>query len=355
MTAGDVRISTHAKSALLPPLALACLLLGGCGGSSGPIDGGKAYAHLEQIVGFGPRPFGSEALARTTDYIEAELKKLGLDPKRQQVQHEREKKTIRNLYVQIDGEDPQNGPILMIGAHYDTKMTDGHADAAHNFRFVGAIDGGGGPAVLLELARVLAMPEHRPKVNVWLYWIDAEESIDWKWNNERALLGSKAFCRWLSDQKLLSRVKAFVLLDLIGSKNWKIDYDGSSDAKLQAIFERAGKAMGESARVYEFPTKEKRDWYRQQGITNWGITDDHETFTAFGVPSVLLIDFQHRIPGHLQSLREGQQPTKHPDYEQWWHTPDDDLAAVDPDALAFAGNLVVAALPELEAFCLPRK
>ena len=29
----------------------------------------------------------------------------------------------------------------MIGAHYDTKLADGHDESQHNFPFVGAIDG----------------------------------------------------------------------------------------------------------------------------------------------------------------------------------------------------------------------
>ncbi|MEO6593883.1 MAG: M28 family peptidase, partial [Planctomycetota bacterium] len=225
------------------------LLVAGCGGGpKGPVDGARAHAHLTKLVGFGPRPFGSEALGQTAGYITSELKALGLTAVPHEVMHDKEKKLIRNLYVKIDGEDPQNGPVLMIGAHYDTKLADGHGDAAHNFRFVGAIDGGGGPAVLLELARVLKERQPKPKVNVWLYWIDAEESLDWAWNDDRALLGSKAFCKMLSETKLLARVKAFVLLDLIGDKNYKIDKDGNSDGRLQDLFERAGKALGEQER-----------------------------------------------------------------------------------------------------------
>ncbi len=87
----------------------------------------------------------------------------------------------------------------MIGAHYDTKLAEGHSDAAHNFPFLGAIDGGGGPAVLLELARALREQKSPPRVNLWLYWIDAEESLDWVWNDKRALLGSRAFCECLPD------------------------------------------------------------------------------------------------------------------------------------------------------------
>ena len=131
-----------------PTLAIAALSLAQCGGPRGPIDGDKAMAHVRTMVGFGPRPFGSAALAKTTDYIEGELKKLGLSPQRHEVLLEKEKKTIRNLWVQIDGEDAKAGPVLMLGAHYDTKLAEGHADAAHNFTFLGAIDGGGeGPGV----------------------------------------------------------------------------------------------------------------------------------------------------------------------------------------------------------------
>jgi Zn-dependent M28 family amino/carboxypeptidase len=324
--------------------AAAAMLTAACGGSSGPVDGGKAYGHVQAFVGFGPRPFGSDALGKTADYIGGELQKLGVAMKRHEVVHDKEKKTIRNLYAQIDGEDPQNGPILLIGAHYDTKLAEGHTDAKCNFPFVGAIDGGGGPAVLIEVARALKARPQPPKCNVWLYWIDAEESIDWTWNDERALLGSKAFCAMLSKEKLLSRVKAFVLIDLVGSKDWKIDRDGNSDTKLLDVFGAAAKAMGEDKRMYEFPSPADIQAYRSRGI-NWGTKDDHEVFKNYGVPSVLLIDFARRMPAEQ----------KDPRFEQWWHTADDDLGAVDADALAFTGNLLLKALPDLEAFVLARK
>lgn len=346
---GGHRAATYAS------LSLLALALAACGGPSGPVDGGAAMVHVEKMVAFGPRPCGSDELAKTADYIEGEVKKLGLEMKRHELVHEKEKKTIRNLYVQIDGDDPANGSILMIGAHYDTKLAEGHTgdNAQHNMRFVGAIDGAGAPAVLLELARVLKAKTPKPKCNVWLYWIDAEESIDWTWNNERALLGSKAFCKMLSETKLLPRVKAFVLLDLIGSKDFKIDLDGNSNSTLQDLFKRAGAAMGEGERMYHFPPPAwiayaKRQAKEQGKEANWGITDDHMTFRNYGVPAVLLIDFDRRQPGQVQV-----EPTT--DYHQWWHTADDDLPAMDSDALAFTGNLVMQALPELESFVIGRK
>jgi Zn-dependent M28 family amino/carboxypeptidase len=330
---------------LAAALAAASLLpLPCCGGPSGPIDGDLAYAHVRHFVEqIGPRPFGSANLAKTADYIAAELDKLGLRLERHEVLHDKEQKTIRNLYTRIDGPDPANGPILMIGSHYDTKVYEGCAEWTHAGPVVGAIDGGGGPAVLIELARELKRRQTELRVNVWLYWIDAEESIDWTWNDDRALLGSKAFCQWLHEQKLIKRTKAFVLLDLIGDQNLKIDRDGNSSEKLLDLFATASAAIGERERLYEFPTQQEIEYCRRQNI-NWGTKDDHNIFTNYGVPSVLLIDFARRIPG------EGQVTDDR--YVQWWHTADDDLDQASPDSLAIAGNLVIAALPALEDFCL---
>lgn len=332
-------------------LFLACgLTFSACGGPSGPIDGGKAMAHVEALVKIGPRPFGSDNLAKATDYIEGELKKIGLAPKRHEEMHAAEKKMIRNLYCMVEGEDADKGPILMIGAHYDTKLTIGHEEWTHNKPFVGAIDGGGAPAVLIEIARTLKNQKQKPKCNVLLYWIDAEESIDWTWNDDRALLGSKAFYGYLKKNGLSKRLKAFVLLDLIGSKNMKLDRDGNSSRKLLDLFGEAAKEMGQPERLYEFPTDAEIAEYTRRG-QKWGTTDDHLVFKNRGIPSVLLIDFSQRIgPSHL-NLKPGQSaPPQDPRYEQWWHTPDDDLDAMDADSLAFAGNLVMQAFPRLEAF-----
>jgi len=326
-------------------LSTPLLALTACGGPSGPVDGGRAMAHVEKLVEIGPRPFGSDNLAKAADYICAQIESIGLEPLRHEVEHAAEKKTIRNLYTKIDGADPAAGPILMFGAHYDTKVTEGCKEWTHDGPFLGAIDGGGAPAVLLELAReIKALPaDKKPKCNVWFYWIDAEESIDWVWNDERALLGSQAFCKFLSKEKVLKRVEAFVLLDLIGSKNIKIDRDGNSNPRLLDLFGEAAKQMGASERLYEFPTENDIRNARQSGRP-WGTIDDHLSFNNYGVKTVLLIDFARRTPGPEDSR-----------YERWWHTPDDNLDAMDADSLAFAGNLVMQALPALDDFVHGKK
>ena len=46
-------------------------------------DSARAWKHLEAQVSFGPRPSGSAAIQKTRDYLLAELKKAGLDPRQQ--------------------------------------------------------------------------------------------------------------------------------------------------------------------------------------------------------------------------------------------------------------------------------
>ena len=109
--------------------------------------------HVRRMAELGPRPAGSAELILAGNYIVGEIRKLGLQP------HEdvwtEEEITFRNIWTEVPGSDPERGPILAFGAHYDTKRTQGHPLPGQNFRFVGAIDGAGAPGLLLELARLL--------------------------------------------------------------------------------------------------------------------------------------------------------------------------------------------------------
>ena len=72
--------------ALRSKIALTLVLpVAACGGSSGPIDGDQAMAHVQALVEIGPRPFGSENLAKATDYIEGQLKSIGVEPVRHEL------------------------------------------------------------------------------------------------------------------------------------------------------------------------------------------------------------------------------------------------------------------------------
>ena len=330
------------------------LSLGACGGGGGgPIDGQRAYEHVRAMVALGPRPAGSEALAKNAAYLQDQLRSYGLEPQEQvweqKIERYDEKRTLtlRNVWVEVPGADPSGGPIVVIGAHYDTKHTDEHPQAEQNFPFVGAIDGAGGSAVLLELARALKGRQNH--ANYWLVWFDGEESPEFEWNQEMSLLGSKHFVATMKADKtrfpegLTSRMKAMVLLDLIGSKGIKIDRDHKSFRKLSELFGRAAERMGESDRMFRYVSQ---------------MTDDHQSFIDAGVPSIDLIDFRWRtaqewaVPAERWRKERGEEKPAEGTYAAWWHTPQDDLSQVSAESLAFAGNLVWNALPEIEQkFC----
>ena len=290
------------------------------GGSSGPVSGAEAMAHVEVMVKHGPRPSGSDALKETQAYLIAQIEQLGLQPQVQEWEDPVANVAFKNIWTEIPGADPQ-GPILILAAHYDTKLSE-------DIEFVGAIDGAGAPSVLLELAQHLQTRENYP--NVWLVFFDGEESIPWDWDDDLSLFGSKHFVAEMKKDKerfprsVSSRVKALVLLDLIGSKNQKIDRDAASARQLSDIFLEAAQAMGEEERMYAFQSEMK---------------DDHVPFKeGAGIAVIDLIDFVQRVPGGVAD----------PDYEQWWHTADDTVDAMHPDSLEFVGNLVWYALPILE-------
>src|SRR4051794_2631350 len=48
--------------------------------SASPFNEQRAGADLTTIVGFGPRPAGSDAIVKTRNYIVAELEQAGLKP-----------------------------------------------------------------------------------------------------------------------------------------------------------------------------------------------------------------------------------------------------------------------------------
>ncbi|MHC5064133.1 MAG: M28 family metallopeptidase [Planctomycetota bacterium] len=313
-----------------------CLLLGGCGGYEGPVEGARAFEKVEKLVSFGPRPAGSSALRSTAAYIESEIKSLGLPVNVQDFEDPEQAPGIqfRNVWTEIPGKDPTAGPIILIGAHYDTKLASGHSDPAHNFPFVGAIDGGGASGVLLELARVLRKRPN-PVANIWLVWFDGEESIDWDWNEDRSLFGSRHFVKTMSADKIRfpsnlgKRMRAMILMDLIGDRRIKLDRDGNSNKKLQDLFLEAAAKIGAEHKMYRFKS---------------AFSDDHIPFRDAGVRVIDLIDFHYRTP----SSRSPDEPSDIARYEAWWHTAEDTLDKISPDSLEFVGDLVWTAIPMIE-------
>ncbi len=332
------------RARMLLIVSLALIVAGGvtvrgCGGraATSPVNGSKALQHAGAICEKSPRPPGSPALVDVGNYIKGQLADMGLKPQEQVFVHPQDrdprlKLPFRNIWVEIPtkNQEPKTAPILVIGSHYDSKLCMGHPNQQHNFEFIGAVDGAGSSGLLIELARVLKERNNVP--NIWLVWFDGEESLDFKWNDERALFGSRHFVKKMAQDKerfpggLSKRMRVLVLLDLVGASDYKIDRDLASNPELIEIFAEAGRQLGESSRMFK---------------TESSMVDDHKPFIVQQVKCIDLIDLHYRGPDD-----DGKPP--HPDFAAWWHTQHDTFDKLSAEGLQFAGDLVWAALPMIE-------
>lgn len=294
-------------------LGIACQATIGCDGSSHAalapsFDADRAWQHLAKQVALGPRPAGSPAIELCRQYLETELKSYGLTPKREMFKDTTPAGEIEftNIYADFDATDP-GADRIFVGSHYDTKRMP--------FAFVGANDGGSSTAVLLELARVVAQGGKRAFSYRFVFF-DGEEALRPDWIDPDNTYGSRYHAAQLKRSGESTKVKAFVLLDMIGDKDLKLTRDTYSDKRIHDAFERAARANGLGA-PFDGKTMDLRD--------------DHNSFMAIGVPSIDLIDFEY-------GPRNG-----------YWHTAEDTLDKCSKESLAVIGKITLFGLAELES------
>ena len=249
---------------------------------------------------FGPRPAGSPALDQTRRYILEQLKTAGINAVEQPFTATTPvgRVTMTNVVATIPGRRPER---IILASHFDTKLF-------KDVRFVGANDGASSTAALLELGRVLASRQN--PFTIELLFLDGEEAVV-EWSATDSTYGSRHYVTAARQSGSLARIRAFVLLDMIGDRDLTIRRDSNSTPWLTDIVWSAAARLGHGgAFVGEF----------------MAIEDDHLPFLQAGVPAVDIIDLDN--------------PT--------WHTPLDDLEHVSPKSLQIVGDVVLAALPEIE-------
>ena len=273
------------------------------GSTAAAFDAARAWAHLQKQVAFGPRPSGSAALNTCREYIAAELRKIGIEPRQQMFIPKTPlgEVSMINVIATIPGRRPER---IILASHYDTKR-------APDFRFVGASDGASSTAALLELARVLKTRQN--EFTVELLFLDGEEAVNWEWRDPDNTYGSRYYVQAARQGNTLTSIKALVLLDMIGDRNLLIERDATSTPWLVDIIWNAAARLGH-AKVFT--------------NTIGAFEDDHVPFIQAGVPAVDIIDLNN--------------------YARYWHTAQDDLEHVSEKSLKIVGDVVLAALPEVE-------
>jgi hypothetical protein len=303
-------------------IAAVLSVLGGCGSrangaSPAPpaFDAARAWALLERQVALGPRPAGSQKGQATRDLIADELASYGLEPVREAFEAKTPIGLLKLENVYADVEAPARAgapaPLIVLCTHFDTKRM--------SFEFLGANDAGSGTAVLLELARILAREPRRASLR--FLFLDGEEAVRPQWLDPDNRYGSRHHVAGLASSGAAERVKACVLLDMVGDRDLQLFTELNSSRELLELVFAAAKAAGLGQHV---------------GGPREAVSDDHLSFLAAGVPSVDLIDFDYG-PNN-----------------RFWHTPDDALENCSQESLDAAGRIVLAALPALEDWALAR-
>ncbi|HKX27793.1 MAG TPA: M28 family metallopeptidase [Blastocatellia bacterium] len=222
---------------------------------------------------------------------------------------------MANIVAELPGE---KSDVIIIASHYDTKYF-------KDFAFDGANDGGSSTGALLEIARVMAAAgaqgkQKRPYTYRFVFF-DGEEAVCTEWsaclNGNDNTYGSRQMVEQLKKEKQLNRIKALILLDMIGDFNLVIPREeNSSRWLLEAIW----KTAHEIGYAQHFPNRSQ------------AITDDHLPFLQAGIPAIDLIDFDYSN-GDVS----------------YWHTKEDTLDKISAKSLKIVGDVVLLSLPKIEA------
>jgi len=253
-------------------------------------DGQAAYRHVQAQCNLGPRYPGSRGHQAVGDYIIRELQRQKCRVVTQEFDYQGVH--LRNIIGKL-GEG--KGPLVILGAHYDTRRFADSDPADRNAPVLGANDGASGVAVLLELARCL----DRGKLvsELWLAFFDAEDQgriNGWPWS-----VGAQ----YVADH--LEKEPAYVIVvDMIGDAQQGIFWEHSSDRDLQwRIWEIASQLGYREAFIPEY---------------KYNVIDDHTPFLRKGIKAVDLIDLDY----------------------PYWHTTQDTPDKVSPESLMRVGRVL---------------
>ena len=263
-------------------------------------SGEKALAHVQRLVDLGPRPPGSDALEKSRDYIDNQLRLAGWQVTRQAFTDDTPRGKVRfvNLIARFPAQ-AKTAPSFLLCSHYDTKTFDA-------IRFVGANDSGSSTGLLLELARVLGQhPNLAAKLE--LVFFDGEEAYE-KFSATDGLYGSRYFAKQLG-RGGPKQFRGGLLFDMVGDRSLDVTLPADSPAEMaRDIF-----ASAEALKLRSYFTYLDRE-----------LIDDHTPLNAIGVPTLDVIDFDFA----------------------WWHTADDTIDKLSAQSLQIVGSVAAYYLSE---------
>ena len=254
-------------------------------------SGDQAYQYLQTLLDFGPRIPGSAGRENAATFIKTTLEANAWSVTLQDFQFDNV--PLQNIIAKKGNGDT----LIIVGAHYDTRaVSDQESDVEKQDDPVpGANDGGSGSAVLLEMSRVLEVPED---TEIWLVFFDAEDQGDlngWNWS-----IGADYFVHQLQNPP-----SEVVIIDMIGDEDLNIYQEkNSSQSLVDEIWNTAESLDYQSYLIPQY---------------KYAMMDDHLPFINAGYPTALLIDFNY----------------------PYWHTTKDTIDHVSTKSLQIIGEVLV--------------
>ncbi|MGH9617883.1 MAG: M28 family peptidase [Acidobacteriaceae bacterium] len=266
------------------------------------VNGGRAYQYAQDIVNCGPRWIGSQGHICAENLLKRQFAKDNLEEDTFSTNTPAGVMTMHNFIVKLPGRKPG---VIVLASHYETNYP------LRNIDYVGANDGASTSGLLIELAN-----EFRGRTlygySVWLVFFDGEEAIQ-QWSNTDSLYGSRHLAAKWDRDGTLKRIKAFLLLDMIGDRDLDIVRDQNSTPWLLDLVDKAAKREGDES--YFFATAN-------------AIEDDHLPFVQRGVPCADLIDYDYGP--HTPLMPDG-----------YHHTAQDTMDKISAHSLTVVGQTVL--------------
>lgn len=235
-------------------------------GEGNGFSGDETLALISKQLRFGSRFVGSNGHAALQEFLEQELRAYADITIVQRFEHEEQ--TLANVIARFN---PEQMDRVILGTHYDTNPTPPTP---------GANNGASGTAVLLELARLLALEKQTRGVD--LVFFDAEEGLHGAQAPDWRPLGSEYFAAHLNELYPIKKPQSAVVIDMVCEKGAQFEKEQSSlkgAPDLVNTFLTIARGVSPDA----FPD-----------TIGPHIRDDHTALQAAGIPSLLLIDLEYR-------------------------------------------------------------
>jgi Zn-dependent M28 family amino/carboxypeptidase len=272
------------------------------------IDAKRAFEYTREVTAFGPRYMGNDNHKKLERYILDHLKGDQVEDDAFTADTVEGKFPVRNIVAKFPG--TKDGIVVIMG-HYDTNYP------LRNIGYVGANDGGSSTAILLEFANQLRVGLHDKKrdgYSVWLVWTDGEEAVK-TWSDTDSVYGSRHLAeRWEKDGTL-KKIKALMVMDMIGDADLDIQRNTKGAAWLLDLIYSAAERLGDQSHFY---------------VLEGPIEDDHIPFFNRGVPCADVIDLDY-----------GYNNVFH-------HTAQDTMDKLSPKSLQIVGDTIMETIHLLD-------